>query len=205
MFVCTKVQNNDNNTKHPRSLYRELPEQQLLAQIFPKDFFRISFCQLILTSGSVLACCVRSAEPADRKLSKIETLRLATSYISHLHTILLVGLDCVEQPCIKVRGWLHGRCSKQVTATGFNKFLEPQNYADLSSHVLSRILNLPLFAVQHQALMERRLDEDTRRLMRASSVCTFCLSASKLKNQHVSTRTHRPQDEHTHTHTHTHI
>ena len=40
-------------------------------------------------------------EPADRKLSKIETLRLATSYISHLHTALLVGVDCGEQPCLR--------------------------------------------------------------------------------------------------------
>ena len=31
-------------------------------------------------------------EPADRKLSKIETLRLATSYISHLATQLLAGM-----------------------------------------------------------------------------------------------------------------
>jgi hypothetical protein len=30
-------------------------------------------------------------EPADRKLSKIETLRLASSYISHLGTQLLAG------------------------------------------------------------------------------------------------------------------
>jgi hypothetical protein len=43
-------------------------------------------------------------EPANRKLSKIETLRLATSYISHLHTVLMVGLDCIDQPCMKHRG-----------------------------------------------------------------------------------------------------
>lgn len=30
-------------------------------------------------------------EPVDRKLSKIETLRLATSYISHLSTQLIAG------------------------------------------------------------------------------------------------------------------
>ena len=46
-------------------------------------------------------------EPADRKLSKIETLRLATSYISHLHTVLLVGIDCIEQPCIKHAALIH--------------------------------------------------------------------------------------------------
>ncbi|KAL0985275.1 hypothetical protein UPYG_G00154870 [Umbra pygmaea] len=39
-------------------------------------------------------------EPADRKLSKIETLRLASSYISHLGNVLLVGEECEDgQPC----------------------------------------------------------------------------------------------------------
>ncbi|XP_071439741.1 basic helix-loop-helix transcription factor scleraxis-like [Hetaerina americana] len=38
-------------------------------------------------------------EPADRKLSKIETLRLASSYISHLGTQLLAG--SMEQPCLR--------------------------------------------------------------------------------------------------------
>ncbi|XP_061126460.1 transcription factor 15 [Syngnathus typhle] len=42
-------------------------------------------------------------EPVDRKLSKIETLRLASSYISHLANVLLVGGDsCADgggQPC----------------------------------------------------------------------------------------------------------
>lgn len=44
-------------------------------------------------------------EPANRKLSKIETLRLAVSYIAHLETVLLVSEleeeDEVEQPCIR--------------------------------------------------------------------------------------------------------
>ncbi|CAJ0940218.1 unnamed protein product [Ranitomeya imitator] len=39
-------------------------------------------------------------EPADRKLSKIETLRLASSYISHLGNVLLLGDACGDgQPC----------------------------------------------------------------------------------------------------------
>lgn len=42
-------------------------------------------------------------EPADRKLSKIETIRLATSYIAHLQTVLTVGLDEVDQPCMIIR------------------------------------------------------------------------------------------------------
>lgn len=47
-------------------------------------------------------------EPADRKLSKIEVLRLATSYIAHLNTVLMVGADCVDQPCIKHQAMLRG-------------------------------------------------------------------------------------------------
>ncbi|XP_077455001.1 transcription factor 15 isoform X2 [Stigmatopora argus] len=40
-------------------------------------------------------------EPEDRKLSKIETLRLASSYISHLANVLLLEDGCADgQPCI---------------------------------------------------------------------------------------------------------
>ncbi|XP_034720866.1 transcription factor 15 [Etheostoma cragini] len=39
-------------------------------------------------------------EPADRKLSKIETLRLASSYISHLANVLLLGEAADGQPCL---------------------------------------------------------------------------------------------------------
>ncbi|KAM9328003.1 transcription factor 15 [Pholidichthys leucotaenia] len=48
-------------------------------------------------------------EPADRKLSKIETLRLASSYISHLANVLLLGEECRDgQPCLPHRGVPHG-------------------------------------------------------------------------------------------------
>lgn len=48
-------------------------------------------------------------EPADRKLSKIETLRLASSYIHHLANVLLLGEDCRDgQPCIRYQSILHG-------------------------------------------------------------------------------------------------
>ncbi|KAL7887486.1 hypothetical protein AOLI_G00052070 [Acnodon oligacanthus] len=47
-------------------------------------------------------------EPADRKLSKIETLRLASSYISHLENVLLVGEACGDgQPCHRSPAALH--------------------------------------------------------------------------------------------------
>ncbi|KAJ0023327.1 hypothetical protein NQD34_003226, partial [Periophthalmus magnuspinnatus] len=39
-------------------------------------------------------------EPTDRKLSKIETLRLASSYISHLANVLVDG-DGRDQPCLR--------------------------------------------------------------------------------------------------------
>ncbi|XP_041834993.1 basic helix-loop-helix transcription factor scleraxis isoform X2 [Melanotaenia boesemani] len=48
-------------------------------------------------------------EPADRKLSKIETLRLASSYISHLANVLLLGDTCRDgQPCLRYQGIVHG-------------------------------------------------------------------------------------------------
>lgn len=46
-------------------------------------------------------------EPADRKLSKIETLRLASSYISHLANVLLLGEDYGDgQPCLRYQSLL---------------------------------------------------------------------------------------------------
>ncbi|XP_061083037.1 basic helix-loop-helix transcription factor scleraxis [Conger conger] len=48
-------------------------------------------------------------EPADRKLSKIETLRLASSYISHLANVLLLGEDSPDgQPCLQYHSVLQG-------------------------------------------------------------------------------------------------
>lgn len=38
-------------------------------------------------------------EPVDRKLSKIETLRLAGSYINHLHSILIMPPEYAQEPC----------------------------------------------------------------------------------------------------------
>ncbi|KAK7109099.1 uncharacterized protein [Littorina saxatilis] len=53
-------------------------------------------------------------EPADRKLSKIETLRLAASYIAHLSTVLMVGAEGVDQPCIKHQAMLRGPGSESM-------------------------------------------------------------------------------------------
>ncbi len=38
-------------------------------------------------------------EPLDRKLSKIETLRLAGSYINHLNSILTMPPEFADEPC----------------------------------------------------------------------------------------------------------
>ncbi|XP_077176297.1 transcription factor 15-like [Paroedura picta] len=64
-------------------------------------------------------------EPADRKLSKIETLRLASSYISHLANMLLLqqqqqheGLGAepvpVRQPCLQYQPALQGGSNAAV-------------------------------------------------------------------------------------------
>ncbi|CAL8290793.1 unnamed protein product [Lota lota] len=52
-------------------------------------------------------------EPADRKLSKIETLRLASSYIAHLANVLFLGdEDCLEgQPCLRYQNALQSSVS----------------------------------------------------------------------------------------------
>lgn len=39
-------------------------------------------------------------EPLDRKLSKIETLRLAGSYINHLNSILTMPAEFADEPCL---------------------------------------------------------------------------------------------------------
>lgn len=39
-------------------------------------------------------------EPLDRKLSKIETLRLAGSYINHLYSVLIMPEEYADEPCL---------------------------------------------------------------------------------------------------------
>ncbi|KAM9860247.1 transcription factor 15-like [Aulostomus maculatus] len=59
-------------------------------------------------------------EPVDRKLSKIETLRLASSYISHLANVLVVGDGREDgQPCLsavykEVKGVGDGRQPRTI-------------------------------------------------------------------------------------------
>ncbi|XP_012274933.1 transcription factor 15 isoform X2 [Orussus abietinus] len=55
--------------------------------------------QSVNTAFSALRTLIPT-EPADRKLSKIETLRLASSYISHLGSVLVAGTMDL-QPCFR--------------------------------------------------------------------------------------------------------
>ncbi|XP_062236780.1 transcription factor 15 [Platichthys flesus] len=56
-------------------------------------------------------------EPSDRKLSKIETLRLASSYISHMANVLLLGEDCFDgQPCLRYQSILHGTAALSASS-----------------------------------------------------------------------------------------
>lgn len=61
-----------------------------------EDFIVLS--QISVNSAFTELRTLIPTEPKDRKLSKIETLRLASSYIAHLGTQLLTGK--LDQPCI---------------------------------------------------------------------------------------------------------
>ncbi|XP_051467382.1 basic helix-loop-helix transcription factor scleraxis [Apus apus] len=79
--------------KKPSRLPRE-PRQRHTANARERD--RTNSVNTAFTALRTLI----PTEPADRKLSKIETLRLASSYISHLGNVLLVGEACGDgQPC----------------------------------------------------------------------------------------------------------
>nr|XP_055067205.1 basic helix-loop-helix transcription factor scleraxis [Misgurnus anguillicaudatus] len=69
-------------------------------------------------------------EPADRKLSKIETLRLASSYISHLGNVLLVGDECGDgQPCLRSSPGLyhqHNHHQKNTTPSPDSENSQPR-------------------------------------------------------------------------------
>lgn len=45
-------------------------------------------------------------EPLDRKLSKIETLRLAGSYINHLNSVLTMPIEYADEPCLYKQKYL---------------------------------------------------------------------------------------------------
>lgn len=80
------------------------------------DLNKSNYCFSVNTAFSTLRTLIPT-EPKDRKLSKIETLRLASSYISHLGTQLMAGeyvqkivnlffkkllIGPVDQPCLRL-------------------------------------------------------------------------------------------------------
>ncbi|XP_011870137.1 PREDICTED: basic helix-loop-helix transcription factor scleraxis [Vollenhovia emeryi] len=67
-------------------------------QVRKSEDTRSSLCS-VNTAFSALRTLIPT-EPADRKLSKIETLRLASSYISHLDAMLVAG--AIDQPCTRL-------------------------------------------------------------------------------------------------------
>ncbi|KAI6074005.1 Transcription factor 15 [Aix galericulata] len=74
--------------------------------------------QSVNTAFSALRTLIPT-EPVDRKLSKIETLRLASSYISHLANVLLLGEGCEDgQPCLSAiygaKGELEGKQPRSI-------------------------------------------------------------------------------------------
>ncbi|XP_011049623.1 PREDICTED: transcription factor 21 [Acromyrmex echinatior] len=92
----------EESTKHryqanARERDRTLRMRETLDEIFSEGT-RSSLCS-VNTAFSALRTLIPT-EPADRKLSKIETLRLASSYISHLDAILIAG--AMDQPCTRL-------------------------------------------------------------------------------------------------------
>ncbi|XP_033924126.1 basic helix-loop-helix transcription factor scleraxis [Melopsittacus undulatus] len=87
--------------KKPGRLHRE-PRQRHTANARERD--RTNSVNTAFTALRTLI----PTEPADRKLSKIETLRLASSYISHLGNVLLLGEAGGDgQPCLTSSGFYH--------------------------------------------------------------------------------------------------
>ncbi|CAH8609265.1 unnamed protein product [Schistosoma intercalatum] len=96
-------------------------------------------------------------EPMNRKLSKIETLRLASSYISHLHAILITGSGPADQPCLKHQQIYH---------------LET-THNDISS---SSTTTTPI----HENLIDKnQIMFNPNKRHNNRSVCTFCVTEMK--------------------------
>lgn len=98
-------------------------------------------------------------EPADRKLSKIEVLRLATSYIAHLNTVLMVGGDSLDQPCIKHQAMIRGGmdCMPKAVCTFClsNSRTRPVRMTSLKLHNTAtvNIFNIALYNLYNMYLL----------------------------------------------------
>ncbi|CAH8868113.1 unnamed protein product [Trichobilharzia szidati] len=104
-------------------------------------------------------------EPINRKLSKIETLRLASSYISHLHAILVTGSNPADQPCL--------RHQRQILT--------------YPSDVGADNNNMMIDGNYHQE--NQRLYEQNKKYR---SVCTFCVTEMK---HHLQQQQQSPQQQ----------
>ncbi|XP_036144980.1 pancreas transcription factor 1 subunit alpha [Monomorium pharaonis] len=91
---------------------------------------RSSLCS-VNTAFSALRTLIPT-EPADRKLSKIETLRLASSYISHLAAILVAG--AVDQPCTRLLE-SSGVCSTRPQVCTFCLAMHKRYSFDISQEI----------------------------------------------------------------------
>ncbi|CAH8600919.1 unnamed protein product [Schistosoma mattheei] len=99
-------------------------------------------------------------EPMNRKLSKIETLRLASSYISHLHAILITGSGPADQPCLKHQQIYH---------------LET-THNDISSTNTTTTTTNPI----HENLIDKtQIMFNSNKRYNNRSVCTFCVTEMK--------------------------
>ncbi|KAH9589567.1 Transcription factor 15 [Schistosoma haematobium] len=101
-------------------------------------------------------------EPMNRKLSKIETLRLASSYISHLHAILITGSGPADQPCLKHQQIYH---------------LET-THNDISSTNTTTTTTTP--NPIHENLIDKtQIMFNPNKRYNNRSVCTFCVTEMK--------------------------
>ena len=109
-------------------------------------------------------------EPKNRKLSKIETLRLAKSYISHLNATLATGKFCAEMIYCFFLSFLY-LLNAAIIFTSlslFFYFLLPKGNASCRQ---------PCFEAstlhkQHQQHQHHQEQHDYR-----SNICTFCVSS----------------------------
>ncbi|XP_065092532.1 basic helix-loop-helix transcription factor scleraxis-like [Ochlerotatus camptorhynchus] len=110
-------------------------------------------------------------EPKNRKLSKIETLRLAKSYISHLIAVLITGNT--RQPCLMAQ-------SSQLGFFGADELGECGSTSDDSSQcsapgaALLRTVELGIENYEPMGTGISSMDGTGR-----AAICTFCVSMKK--------------------------
>ncbi|XP_030747460.1 basic helix-loop-helix transcription factor scleraxis isoform X2 [Sitophilus oryzae] len=102
-FIIKPVSNQNNNKRRKNTMYGQdfsAPlKQRSQANARERDRTHSHYCFSVNTAFTTLRTLIPT-EPKDRKLSKIETLRLASSYISHLGTQLMAGP--IDQPCLRL-------------------------------------------------------------------------------------------------------